>query len=215
MRAILVHFQSCHRPREKLVSAPSRCRGQAPLRIVGWARSSAVEHRLHTAGVTGSIPVAPTIRPIEKIRYSADFCDGAQFADRTCVAGRCRNMPGICARIKTKGRAVGSAHVRGRVVPPVAPDPAARRQHVRSGYQSVGGRTGRSKKPSDPLLRVLGTGITMTAQSPAAAGFLLARPAVRSSATQCPRGVGDCRRSTRHIPTGLLPVGVKIATVHI
>jgi hypothetical protein len=26
-----------------------------------WVRSSAVEHRLHTAGVTGSIPVAPTI----------------------------------------------------------------------------------------------------------------------------------------------------------
>lgn len=27
----------------------------------GWVRSSAGEHRLHTAGVTGSIPVAPTI----------------------------------------------------------------------------------------------------------------------------------------------------------
>ena len=26
-----------------------------------WVRSSAAEHRLHTAGVTGSIPVAPTI----------------------------------------------------------------------------------------------------------------------------------------------------------
>ena len=26
-----------------------------------WARSSAGEHCLHTAGVTGSIPVAPTI----------------------------------------------------------------------------------------------------------------------------------------------------------
>src|SRR5574338_1050398 len=26
-----------------------------------WARSSAVEHTLHTGGVTGSIPVAPTI----------------------------------------------------------------------------------------------------------------------------------------------------------
>ena len=25
-----------------------------------WTRSSAVEHRLHTAGVTGSIPVAST-----------------------------------------------------------------------------------------------------------------------------------------------------------
>src|ERR1017187_2989123 len=27
----------------------------------GWARSSAVEHSLHTREVTGSIPVAPTI----------------------------------------------------------------------------------------------------------------------------------------------------------
>src|SRR4051794_20199142 len=27
-----------------------------------WVRSSAAEHRLHTAGVTGSIPVAPTIQ---------------------------------------------------------------------------------------------------------------------------------------------------------
>ncbi len=32
----------------------------------GWARSSAVEHRLDTAGVTGSIPVAPTIRADER-----------------------------------------------------------------------------------------------------------------------------------------------------
>ena len=28
--------------------------------FMAWARSSAVEHTLHTGGVTGSIPVAPT-----------------------------------------------------------------------------------------------------------------------------------------------------------
>src|SRR5437868_9417966 len=32
------------------------------------ARSSAVEHTLHTGGVTGSIPVAPTIPPREDVR---------------------------------------------------------------------------------------------------------------------------------------------------
>ena len=30
-----------------------------------WARSSAVEHTLHTGGVTGSIPVAPTRKTIK------------------------------------------------------------------------------------------------------------------------------------------------------
>ncbi len=34
----------------------------------GWARSSAVEHSLHTREVTGSIPVAPTIRDPRVVR---------------------------------------------------------------------------------------------------------------------------------------------------
>ncbi len=36
--------------------------------IVAWVRSSAGEHRLHTAGVTGSNPVAPTT-PFESSGY--------------------------------------------------------------------------------------------------------------------------------------------------
>jgi hypothetical protein len=56
MRSWEWHFRSCGLSGKRLGTPP---------RIGGWARSSAVEHRLHTAGVTGSIPVAPTIRRSE------------------------------------------------------------------------------------------------------------------------------------------------------
>ncbi len=39
---------------------PARLPLGSPSIAGSWVRSSAVEHRLHTAGVTGSIPVAPT-----------------------------------------------------------------------------------------------------------------------------------------------------------
>ena len=40
------------------------------IRPLERAVSSAVEHRLHTAGVTGSIPVLPTISPVDRIKIT-------------------------------------------------------------------------------------------------------------------------------------------------
>ena len=52
-----------------LHAAARGCRNAPPV-SGGWARSSAVEHSLHTREVTGSIPVAPTISSI-RCRHAA------------------------------------------------------------------------------------------------------------------------------------------------
>lgn len=52
----------------------------------GWVCSSAGEHRLHTAGVTGSIPVTPTIQTNPWRRPAA-----GGFAFRRALAGSKRN----------------------------------------------------------------------------------------------------------------------------
>lgn len=58
----------------------ARPHGLSPL--VGWARSSAGEHYVDIVGVTGSIPVAPTIRPSEKIETFAAELDGCEVPVR-------------------------------------------------------------------------------------------------------------------------------------
>ena len=73
-------------------SAPSRrrCRGGCTRRSAGLenrsfgtrVRSSAAEHRLHTAGVTGSIPVAPTIDANDPARRTA-CCSRAKIPSRS------------------------------------------------------------------------------------------------------------------------------------
>src|SRR6185312_12508536 len=71
-----------------------------PTRTWEWARSSAGEHRLHTAGVTGSIPVAPTIRRPGKalellyfLPFSANFDPGSLGENNTGICtGRHRNV---------------------------------------------------------------------------------------------------------------------------
>ena len=45
-----------------------------------WARSSAGEHTLHTGGVTGSIPVAPTMISEEKAYSIARQATRAEHA---------------------------------------------------------------------------------------------------------------------------------------
>ena len=62
-----------------------------------WARSSAVEHCLDMAGVTGSIPVAPTIahhNPLSEFfsLYSHDFVRVACCVPRTRVADAAYNL---------------------------------------------------------------------------------------------------------------------------
>ena len=52
-----------------------------------WVRSSAVEHYLHTVGVTGSIPVAPTI--LTKV------LDGSHVIGLIAVAIKCTNRETI------------------------------------------------------------------------------------------------------------------------
>jgi hypothetical protein len=60
------HYARTHRvARQSEVGVPSRFRSAnrrvaSQLTADSWALGSAVEHRLHTAGVSGSNPLAPT-----------------------------------------------------------------------------------------------------------------------------------------------------------
>ena len=47
--------------------------------FMAWARSSAVEHTLHTGGVAGSIPAAPTIKPSEIRGFYETHSAGENF----------------------------------------------------------------------------------------------------------------------------------------
>lgn len=59
----------------------------------GWVCSSAGEHRLHTAGVTGSIPVTPTIQLSPWRRSAAGGFRFPVFRKRNAPLGRKRNAP--------------------------------------------------------------------------------------------------------------------------
>jgi hypothetical protein len=66
---------------------------------LGRVRSSAGEHYLHTVGVTGSIPVAPTIRSeTEKSATFGPFKSSATRTPKVCkkreLLGRCSNCRG-------------------------------------------------------------------------------------------------------------------------
>ena len=61
--------------RQALLGPIARLTSRSPrhcaMAVRAWARSSAVEHTLHTGGVTGSIPVAPTTPRFSSINHVA------------------------------------------------------------------------------------------------------------------------------------------------
>ena len=77
-----------------------------------WAVSSAVEHCLHTAGVTGSIPVPPTMNQAA-FRQAAFFFSGvrrrfrkAGSLDRTSLYALNANAETLDRQYDTKGRSL-------------------------------------------------------------------------------------------------------------
>ncbi len=76
-----------------------------------WARSSAVEHTLHTGGVTGSIPVAPTRIPgrIRRLRRRNGRChwrDGRSKAPRKHTKFQLRHSRRLCGRQQSSLRTI-------------------------------------------------------------------------------------------------------------
>lgn len=76
----------------------------------GWVCSSAGEHRLHTAGVTGSIPVTPTIQISPWCRSAAGgfafLAPGRPVVGRQCSYGVSRSTSAVApdtARITSEG----------------------------------------------------------------------------------------------------------------